>query len=207
VIGPPLFLFVVLVEGATRPDYDPIRLPISLLSLGELGWKQVANFVVFGLLEVGFAVGLAWSSPGGAARSRMGPVLIGIFGGALIAAGLFVTDPGGGYPPGATTSSGTAMLHDLATLVVFVSLIAAAAVFARSFGRAGRQALAWYSAATSIALAVGFVLTFAAFNGTGEIASLGGLIQRVTVVVGWVWLTLLAVDALRQVGRDPSEHW
>jgi Protein of unknown function (DUF998) len=185
----------VLIEGATRQGYDPIRLPISLLSLGDPGWMQVANFVVFGALEVAFAVGLAGSSVGPAARSRSGPILIGIFGAGVIAAGLFVTDPGGGYPPGGAAGSGTGALHDVATLVVFGSLIAAAAAFALAFARSGRVRWGWYSAATSAAVAVGFVAIIAAFNGTGEIADLGGLIQRLTVFVGWLWLTLLAVEA------------
>src|SRR5262249_8561495 len=120
VIGPPLFFVVALIEGVTRTGYDPIRLPISLLSPGELGWMQVANFLVFGALEIAFAIGLARSSAGMA-----GPILIGIFGGALIAAGVFVTDPGCGYPPGRPAPSGTGTLHDLATLVVFGSLVAA----------------------------------------------------------------------------------
>lgn len=160
---------------------------------------QVANFVVFGALEIAFALGLARSSVGAAARSRWGPILIGIFGAAAIAAGLFVTDPGGGYPPGAPRSSGTGTLHDLATLVVFGALIAAAAVFARSFAGGSRVAWAWYSALTAALVAAGFLATVAAFNGAGGLADVGGLVQRVTVLVGWLWLTLLAVDARSRV--------
>jgi hypothetical protein len=195
VVGPPLFLVVALIEGATREAYDAVRLPISLLALGDFGWMQVANFVVFGALEIAFAVGLARSSVGAAARSRTGPILIGIFGAGVIAAGLFVADPGGAYPPGAAVSSGSGTLHDLATLVLFGALIAAAAVFARSFAGASRVAWAWYSALTAALVTAGFLATFAAFNGVGPLAGVGGLVQRVTVFVGWLWLTLLAVDA------------
>ena len=188
-----------MIEGATRTGYDPIRLPISLLSLGELGWMQVANFLVFGALEMAFAIGLARSSAG-----TSGPMLIGVFGGAVVAAGLFAADPGGGYPPGRPAPSGTGTLHDLATLVVFGSLVAAAAVFAHSFARAGRRAIAWYSAATAVAVAIGFAVIIAAFNGTGEVSRVGGLIQRLVVVIGWLWLTLLAVDARSQRLRGDS---
>jgi hypothetical protein len=58
VIGPPLFILAFLVEGATRNGYDPIRLPISLLSLGEAGWTQTANFIVDGALLFLAAIGL-----------------------------------------------------------------------------------------------------------------------------------------------------
>jgi hypothetical protein len=36
--------------------------PISLLSIGDLGWIQITNFVVGGLLFVAATVGLRWSS-------------------------------------------------------------------------------------------------------------------------------------------------
>ena len=45
VIGPVLFVVVFLMEGATRPGYDPMRMFVSLLSLSDLGWQQIANFL------------------------------------------------------------------------------------------------------------------------------------------------------------------
>ena len=47
-----------LVQAFTREGFDLRRHPLSLLSLGELGWIQIGNFVVAGLLVVAFAVGL-----------------------------------------------------------------------------------------------------------------------------------------------------
>src|SRR6266508_2010580 len=100
VIGPVLFVVVFLVEGATRPGYDPMRMFVSLLSLSDLGWQQIANFVVSGALVLGGAVGLRrvfTEGPG----SRWGPILIGVAGVGMMLAGVFVTDAGYGYPPGA----------------------------------------------------------------------------------------------------------
>ena len=37
VIGGPLFVTTVLVEGATRADSDPLRHPVSSLALGDSG--------------------------------------------------------------------------------------------------------------------------------------------------------------------------
>ncbi|MCI0727528.1 MAG: DUF998 domain-containing protein [Chloroflexi bacterium] len=42
-IAGPLFTVAWLVEGATRANYDPLRHPISSLSIGELGWTQTVN--------------------------------------------------------------------------------------------------------------------------------------------------------------------
>jgi hypothetical protein len=54
----PLFIAVALVQAVSRDGYDLGRHPISLLSLGEAGWMQVANFVVTGGLCLACAVGL-----------------------------------------------------------------------------------------------------------------------------------------------------
>jgi hypothetical protein len=77
VMGPPLFVIAFLIEGATRPDYDVGRHVVSLLSLGDQGWQQMANFIVTGLLVVGFGLGLGrvlHSGPG----SRWGPILVAV---------------------------------------------------------------------------------------------------------------------------------
>ena len=67
-------------------------------------------------------------------------ILISTYGLGLVSAGVFVTDPGFGYPPGApsgvpTTGSLHGTLHTLVSLVVFVSVSIACFVFARSITR------------------------------------------------------------------------
>jgi hypothetical protein len=192
-IGPPLFFLVFLVEGATRRGYDPVRLPISLLELGDLGWMQVGNFVLLGLLMLAFAIGLRRTLPSSGWPSSWGPILIGLFGIGLIGGGIFAADPGGGFPPGLRPASGSSgTLHDLSTLVVFGSLIGATAVFAWHFRGRGARSWSAYSALTSIGLAIGFVMMFAGLSGTNDITRVAGIVQRVTIAVGWTWLALLA---------------
>lgn len=96
-IAGPLFTIVWIVEGATRSNYDPLRHPISSLSIGEGGWTQAANFLVTGLLMLAFAFGLrrTLASRGG---STWGPLLIGVIALGFLGAGIFVTDPLNGYP-------------------------------------------------------------------------------------------------------------
>src|SRR5437660_10675763 len=57
-IGPLLFVIVLLIEGATRPGYSAWHNYGSSLSLGDQGWRQITNFIVCGLLTLGFAIGL-----------------------------------------------------------------------------------------------------------------------------------------------------
>jgi len=52
VVDGPLFTVVVVVQMLTRDGFGPTRHPLSLLSLGGLGWIQIANFVAAGLLIV-----------------------------------------------------------------------------------------------------------------------------------------------------------
>ena len=134
-IGPLLFILVFLIEGATRPGYSAWHNYVSSLSLSDQGWMQVANFLVCGILTLGFAVGLRQVLQTGRG-SVWGPLLLGIFSVALIVAGLFVTDPSLGYPPG-THGSGPQTLHGtihgLAGLIAFSSLPIASFVMARRF--------------------------------------------------------------------------
>jgi hypothetical protein len=54
----PLFVAVVVIQALTRNGYDLAEHPLSLLTLGDFGWIQSANFVVAGMLVGAFAVGL-----------------------------------------------------------------------------------------------------------------------------------------------------
>jgi hypothetical protein len=84
---------VLLIEGATRPGYSAWHTFGSSLSLSDQGWMQITNFIVCGLLTLGFAIGLRQVLHSGKG-SVWGPMLLGLFGLELIIAGLFVTDPG-----------------------------------------------------------------------------------------------------------------
>jgi hypothetical protein len=43
IVAGPLFLAVALIQAFTRDGYDLSRHPISLLTLGELGWIQITG--------------------------------------------------------------------------------------------------------------------------------------------------------------------
>lgn len=198
-IAGPLFTAAWIVEGATRADYNPLRHPVSSLALGDLGWTQVVNFIVTGLLTLAFAVGLrrAVRPLGG---STWGPLLVGAYAIGLIGAGVFVTDPVSGYPPGTpdrlVAYSTPGALHDLFSLLTFGGLPAASFVFARRFAGWGQRGWAVYSAVTGLIFAVGFVLASLGFGQVAGLVDLAGLFQRITIIVGATWLTLLALHLL-----------
>jgi hypothetical protein len=197
-IGGPLFVATFLVEGATRASYDPLRHPVSSLGLGDSGWTQDISFVVTGLLTLASAAGLRRALRP-AKGSTWGPLLVGVWAVSLLGAGIFVTDPVSGYPPGtpeAGQHSWHGALHDLFSLPGFVTLAAACFVFGRRFTAQGERGWAVYSAVSGLVFAVAFVLASAGFGQAAGLVDLAGLFQRVAVVVGFGWLTLLAVHLL-----------
>jgi hypothetical membrane protein len=204
VIGGPLFVGAFLIEGATRADYDPLRHPVSSLALDDFGWMQVANFIVTGLLMLAFAIGLRLTLRP-LRGSIWGPLLVGVWAIGLLGAGIFVTDPVSGYPPGTSDRlSGYCWhgaLHDLFSLAAFVALSVACFVFGRWFAARSERGWAIYSAITGVVFAVAFVLSSAGFGQIEGFVDLAGLFQRIAVIIGFGWLTLLAVHLL----RGPSE--
>src|SRR5262249_18019937 len=78
VIAGPLFVAAFLIQGALRPNYNPLRHSISTLELGsEFGWIQSLNFLVAGVLTLAYAVGVGRMLRQ-ATRSIWRPALIGL---------------------------------------------------------------------------------------------------------------------------------
>src|SRR5215216_6817877 len=200
VIAGPLFVLVLLVEGATRAHYDPLRHPVSSLAFGDVGWTQRANFLVTGLLMLAFAIGLrrALRPLGG---PTWGPLLVGAYAIGLCGAGVFAADPMNGYPPGTPDErleySMHGVLHDLFSALVFLELPAACFVFGRWFAAREKRGWATYSIVTGVVFLGAFILSSAGFAQAEGLVDLAGLLQRVAVTVGFGWLTLLAVHLLR----------
>lgn len=209
-VGSLLFVIVLLIEGATRPGYSAWHNFGSSLSLSDQGWMQIANFLVCGLLVLGFAVGLRRVFQTGKG-SVWGPIMLGVFGASLIVAGLFVTDPSLGYPPG-TISSGPQTLHGtihgLAGLIAFTSLPIASFVIARRFaGDPDWKGWTLYSVVSGVIVLVFFIAstTVSTMDQNGVLpGSPTGLFQRVAIIVGWSWIALLAINILRKLHSSVS---
>lgn len=182
----PLFVGVGLAQAFTRSGFDLSRHPLSLLSNGELGWLQIANFVVTGLLILAFAAGVRRAVHPGRAGT-WGPWLLRGFGVGLIAAGVFIADPADGYPPGTPPGmpeqfSWHSLLHGVAAVLSFLSLVVACLVFARRFATRRQRGWMWYSSGTG---AVALLLS----SWYGEGASITLL---VAAAAGFAWVAALA---------------
>ena len=82
------------------------RHALSLLANGDLGWIQVANFLIAGVLVIAGAIGARRVQHAGRGGT-WGPLLLSVYGLGLIGAGVFPADPGQGFPPGTPMGAAT----------------------------------------------------------------------------------------------------
>jgi hypothetical membrane protein len=197
ILAGPVFVLAFLIQGALRAGYDPMRHPVSSLSLGDPGWMQVLNFLVTGALLIIFATGL-WATP---VRLRWIAVLVAVVGIGLIGAGTFPTDPIGAYPPGTPsviplTSAGIA--HNGFSALFFLGLPIACLIAAAIFLRQRRWGAMAYSLLTVPVFFIAFGMAGAGFRQYPGWADFGGLMQRISLVTGFAWLGWLAWDQRRR---------
>ena len=185
-VAGPLFVVVTVVEAFTRSGFDITRHPPSLLSLGDLGWIQVTNFVLSGSLFVAGAAGMRRAS---ASKWSSGPIAV--FGAAMIVGGIFVVDGGLGFPDGApagqpSTMSSHAVVHLSAFAIGFAALVAACGVWACGFWIDARRNWALYSLTAGVLSAACFVIVMSGLT-QGNLLPLW-----FAVMVGWTWASAMA---------------
>jgi hypothetical protein len=198
-IAGPLYLAVGAAQVLTREGFDVRRHALSLLSNGDLGWIQVANFIVAGALVLAGAVGVRRRLHPGRGGT-WGPILLALWGLGLIGSGLFVADPAPDFPPAAVVAEGAmsrnGMLHFVFGGVAFYALIGACLVFARRFHGLGERGWAVYSAVSG----VGFLIVF---GGIASGSTAPSLMLAFYAAVAWIWIWHAAVSA-RLMRRSPS---
>jgi hypothetical membrane protein len=199
IIAGPIYIVVGAIQMLIRPGFDPTRHDLSLMSNGDLGWIQITNFILTGLLTIAGALGMRRALHG-ARGGTWGPILIGIYGLGLIGAGIFIADPALGFPPGtpadAHTISGHGLMHFISGGIGFLALIAACFVFTSRFSGLKQKGWAIYSALTGIVF-------FAAFFGIASGSQQGGAVLvfvtlafTAAVVIAWTWISLMAARLL-----------
>jgi hypothetical protein len=192
VIGAVGFVVVFLLEGFVRRGYDPVRLQVSYLSLGEGGWIQVASFLIAGVLVVGFGLGVRRVLRDGLGAKGV-PIAIGVAGAGLVIAGVFSTMPAFGYPPGTPPGFpsqivATAYLHVVGALCFFGGLLSAPLLMARRMRADRARGAALASVATAILVLVFFGASSADSGGEPFFPAIAGLLQRVSIIVGLGWI-------------------
>jgi len=197
IIGPPLFVAVFTLEGWLRPDYDPLRMYVSALSLGERGWVQIANFIVFGLLLLLFTRGVATAFRSGNA-SRSGLAILAIIATGYLISGPFVMDPDG-IPAQQMTLHG--LLHAIAGAIVFSLMPASFFIFLRRFREDPNwQPIQGWTLLLGMVCALA-VVTLSVFSKPPDLKNSFdqwfGLIQRMAIMPFMLWILIFALRLKR----------
>ena len=159
VLAGPFFIGLSLLQAFTREGFDWIRHPASLLSLGNLGFIQIANFVITGTLFIAFAIGLKRIITAGVGRKWLSPLFI-VVGIAFILGGVFVADPAFGFPPGTPegmpkTMSWHSIIHGFAPVIGSLAITAALLIYARRLWKQGQRSA---GVVTVLVVIISFVL-------------------------------------------------
>ncbi|MEU4602215.1 DUF998 domain-containing protein [Kribbella sp. NPDC023972] len=185
----PFFFTSVIAQMLTRDGFELRVHPISQLSTGDLGWIQMATFVVAGAGVIALAVARRRLVRDGTGR-RLVPLFTGIFGAGLVLAGLFVMDPEYGFPAGtpegpAVGMSWHSIVHSAAAATAFTALAGACIVLVVRSVR--RRAIV--PAVGNLVVAIILLLPMSSTEASLQIAFNG--------VVAFTWTTVHALRLRR----------
>lgn len=183
------FSVSAITQMLTRDGFDITRHPISQLSTGDLGWIQILTFVLAGTAALAPAVGIRRTLTEGVGRRAL-PILVGVFGAGLVAAGVFTMDPENGFPAGTPEGpvaqmSWHGIAHSAGAAVAFTGLAVAAVVMAVRCARRRATLPAVLSAVAALVLLVPMSPDYLSIQ-----IAVNGLIA-------FTWTTVLALSLRR----------
>jgi len=182
----PIFLLIFAIQMLAHPEFHFARGEPSLLSIGPLGWIQIADFVIGSLLVIAGALGMRRVLR--LSKGRFwGPLLLGIFGVAQVGVGVFIADPVRSTI--SMTFHGT--MHLIFGGVGFGALMSACFVFVRTFTSLGQKPWAIFSAMTGLLFLAAF---FSAAN-TSQRGSIQFFLNLI-FVLAWAWISLISKQLL-----------
>ncbi|MFZ0312194.1 MAG: DUF998 domain-containing protein [Candidatus Korobacteraceae bacterium] len=180
------FVSAVLLLHILRTEINPAQHFLSEYALGRLGLLMTSAFVGFGLGALCLARAL-YRSTAGESRSKVGLILLAVFGILTLFAALFPTDPRGSP----LTTIG--ILHIVAGLISFLALIPAMLLISARLKNDTHQRFPYRSLMGISLVALAAFVAFIVFQGSLN----AGLFQRAVVGTCVFWLILTAIR-LRQ---------
>jgi hypothetical membrane protein len=206
VMGPIAFTIAWIVAALVQDEYSVRREDISALAAldAQNAWIMITGFLLLGVGIVALGAGLAGALMGRPAT--VGSILVVVAGVGIIVAGLARNDCSTELDAcadrvDAGDVSWHHATHDLASLVVFLALVAAPLVFARAFrGDQSWRDLRTYSLITGV---LGLVLLVLFLSGVA--GSWNGLLQRVFVTVLFLWIAVLGARLIRLSRAQSAE--
>ncbi|HML04466.1 MAG TPA: DUF998 domain-containing protein [Methanobacterium sp.] len=184
IIGPILFTLLVIVESLLRPGYSQIFNDVSDLGIGPYSIIQNISFIIFGLLSIGFAMGLGANLPNRAGKVTKWLVII--FGLCIILAGVTLFSVG----PDVTYAKDV-VSHGLVSAIAFLVIIIAQ--FLTWQALRGSDDAIWgryrlYSLISGL-LSI-LVLIFLSYT---QFSSFHGASERLFIAVWMIWIFVTGI--------------
>lgn len=177
--------------------------PVSSLALGEYGWIQTLNFILSGILMLAFDFGV-YQILKPVKEAHRGMFLMACVGIGIIGSGICTTDPVYGYPadlPMRTEQfTVTGILHHYLSILLFVCQPLTCFTFGKMFLKKKKIPWGMYSSATGFLMLLTFVMAGMGFIQHSVLLEIAGLCQRISILSGGFWITLLAI----QLYLDPA---
>ncbi|MGD8574038.1 MAG: DUF998 domain-containing protein [Gammaproteobacteria bacterium] len=190
-VGVSIFTGTAAALQAARPDYDPLRVPLSFYLLGPGG--SVLQLAYYALATGMVCLALAfWQTNNRQVRSpgALAAFILGAIGVVLTAT--FDTDL-----PGTTAHSMHGVIHGISAGVAFLATLAGMALqswrLRRADGWHGTGRLAWPLAL----LAIAWLVVYVAFSRSQP----HGLLQKVLIALIMLWLGGAALATRRHASR------
>lgn len=182
IVGVAYYLSSVVAAHLLRPGIDPVSEPVSNYAVGPYGFFVGVAIFALGVgslaLTLGLRLGIA--PPG---RSRVGLLLLAIYGVGQLGVALFPIDA-----EGAQTATG--LVHNIAGNVSFFCFPPAAILLSMGLGKDRRwRALERLALALSLMVLAGAVLVLVSANVAGGF----GIAQRLFLLTVALWMLLAAI--------------
>jgi len=180
IVAPILFTLLVIIESLLRPGYSQIYNNISDLGIsGPYAIIQIINFIIFGLLSIGFSIGLGAKLPASRAGKAAKWLLI-IFGLGMMFAGVSLLFTG------VFAEAYVLDAHSLASVIAFLTIIAAQLLTWQALR--GNDNVIWglyriYSLLSGILT----IIVLVVFSYT-QFAPYHGAIERLFIAVWMIWI-------------------
>lgn len=179
IIAPILFTILVIIESLLRPGYSQIFNDVSDLGIGPYSIIQNISFIVFGLLSIGFALGLGNKLPHRAGKVTKWLVIV--FGLCIILAGVTLFSVGADV-----TYAKDVVSHGLVSAIAFLVIIVAQ--FLTWLALRGSDSAIWghyrkYSLISGLLSII--TLMFLSYT---QFSSFHGASERLFIAVWMIWI-------------------
>ena len=201
IAAPVIFAILMTVAGFLFDGYSHLRQAGSELGGVEASHPivQNASFFVLGILIVAFAFGLH-RGIGSREESKLGPILIGVFGLSSGVGNAFLP-----CDPGCEFQSLTGTMHNLTGLGGFIAAIAGIFIITRRLKEDPRwRSLYGFSRIAGVVVLVSLLLWIGVAK-AAEVAIVNGALQRLFIGAWFVWIEVMAIR-LFQLSRQSPER-